>query len=172
VKATVKALGTAWLIGLLSALLPLHGMAAGVLMTLGPAHTHEAEPLGVKSGQSQDAHEHEHEHGDEQHDDEHAPGAAQQDPWNEQPREPHQHAENAAERHHHPADDTSVVGVDRLDQEDSALNISPGLVCLVALPTGPSSNALVALRNVCIAHSAWPSLTQHPSPPEQPPRLD
>lgn len=147
------------LVWLLAGLVPLQGMAAGVISVIGPMHIHKS---------TIDA----------------SPVLSDFRRTGTPPLAPHAthvatafgHFHGAATplRHHHPGGDASVVrlGDDGLQQvaEGDGLSISPTLAAFFALLPCALACFDPAPRSAPESPAAWPSLTHDPEPLERPPR--
>ncbi|MEO5883221.1 MAG: hypothetical protein ABIQ06_12460 [Caldimonas sp.] len=145
------------LVWLLACLLPLQGLAAGAIAVAGPTHTH-LPALSTRIVLDDFRRAPVRHFGGERH---------------VASTLGHFHDSDPAERHHHAADDPTVVidATDLLqtgDADDSGF--SPSLAVFVGLvselPTW-SSAAAPAPPN---AHPRWSPQTHHPAFPERPPR--
>jgi hypothetical protein len=142
------------LVWLLALLLPMQGVTAAALMAMGPLHVH-------KHVESAPAHAH-----------------ARQRASALEPRTAHilaafghVHASAAAERHHHPHADASVVhaaehaGPDRDDNR-----VSPSLASFVALVSQNAEPLPAGGAQPLVEPPAWFALTRYPKGIERPPR--
>lgn len=147
------------LVWLLAGLLPLQGMAAGVITVIGPAHIHKSmiDASLVLS-------------------DFRRAGTP--------PIAPHAthvttafghfHGADTPLRHHHPRSDASVVHIGDAGLQQGAeadeSSISPTLAAFVALLPSAARWLAPVLPHALASPAAWPSLTHDPEPLERPPR--
>jgi hypothetical protein len=144
--------GVVWL---LACLVLAQAIAASVLVTLGPAHTHEptSRPLVLEDVRR-------------------APSRLMHRPVHVLAAFGHFHSSGSPERHYHQRDDGRVVLLDEgslqlADDNDAAA--SPALA-LVALLASPARWLAPAGRSTPAWPAAWPSITNDPEPLERPPR--
>ena len=142
---------------LLACLVPLQGLAAGMIAAAGPAHTHKqmATTLVLEDFRR-------------------APASVSTPPTHVATAFGHFHGADTALRHHHPRGDASVVPADGAtlqaagDGEDAS--ISPSLAVFVALLPSAMAPLPAAPDAAAAAHAPWAPQTHCPALPERPPR--
>ncbi len=146
------------LLWVLACLIPLQGMAASVLATLGPAHVHRAANLAPP----------------ELEDFRRAPLHPALRLTHVDSMFGHFHSDAAPLRHHHAGRDATVVlvGDDAAQQVAGAdeSNLSPALGALVTMIPSVVAWLAPAPTSVRACGDAWASLTNDPEPFERPPR--
>jgi hypothetical protein len=145
---------------LLACLIPLQGMAAAVVTTIGTQHSHKVvveeklELSDFRRGVSNLA-----------------PRAAQA---HAALGLGHFHAADKPLRHFHPRSDTSVVRVDGGGFEGAAdgddLSISPAIGAFVAILPCAAAWPAPSSRSALASHDPWRPRTHEPTPFERPPR--
>ena len=145
------------LIRLLACLIPLHGLTAGVIATVGPAHTHQSSGSTLVL-----------------QDFRRAPVPTSTLPTHIATAFGHFHGSDTPLHHHHAHGDASVVFADGAalqgagDGEDGS--VSPGLAFFFALLSSPMTSLPDAPDASAAAHAPWAPLTHCPALPERPPR--
>ncbi|MEO8525652.1 MAG: hypothetical protein ABI460_13090 [Caldimonas sp.] len=141
---------------LLACLVPLHGLAAGMIAAIGPAHSHKAMASIVLE------------------DFRRAPAQITVLPTHVATAFGHFHAAGSSQRHHHARGDASVVLADGEALQSSGdgddLGISPTLAMFVALLPSGIAWSPATLDAVAASHAPWVPETHHPALPERPPR--
>ena len=150
---------------LLAALVPLQGLAAGMIAAVGPAHTLKSvataqTPLATALllGDFRRAPVHIE-----------APSTHVATAFG------HFHATQGPLRHHHACGDVSVVLADgnalQSNGDGEDLSISPTLALFVALIPSAMAPLPAAPDATTASHAPWAPQTHHPALPEHPPRV-
>ncbi len=142
---------------LLACLVPLQGLAAGVIAAVGPAHTHQ--PM-VTSLVLEDFRR--------------APASVSTLPTHIATALGHFHGADAPLRHHHARGEGSVVLADSAALQGAGdggdVSISPSLAVFVALLPSAMASLPAAPDAAAAAHAPWAAQTHCPALPERPPR--
>jgi len=142
---------------LLACLVPLQGLAAGMIAAVGPAHTHKSMGTTLVL-----------------EDFRRAPASVSTLPTHVATSFGHFHNADTPLRHHHARGDGSVVLADGAalqaagDGDDAG--ISPSLAVFVALLPSAMASLTVAPDAAAAAHAPWTPQTHCPALPERPPR--
>ena len=142
---------------LLACLVPLQGLAAGMIAAVGPAHTHKpmATTLVLEDFRR-------------------APASVSTLPTHVATIFGHFHAPATPLRHHHARGDASVILADGAalqsagDSDDAS--IGPSLAVFVALLPSAITPLPAAPAAAMAAHAPWAPQTHCPALPERPPR--
>ena len=142
---------------LLACLMPLQGLAAGMIAAVGPAHTHKpmAATLVLEDFRR-------------------APASVSTLPTHVATALGHFHDADTPRRHHHAHGDASIVFADGMalqaagDNDDAG--ISPALAVFVALLPSAMTLLPAARDGAAAAHAPWAPQTHCPALPERPPR--
>ena len=150
---------------LLAALVPLQGLAAGMIAAMGPAHTHKAVTARQTIVATALALE----------DFRRAPTSVAAKPTHVATAFGHFHATQAPLRHHHARGDDSVVLADGAALQSNGggeeLSISPTLALFVARLPSAMASLPAAPVAAAASHAPWAPQTHCPALPERPPRV-
>jgi hypothetical protein len=142
---------------LLACLVPLQGLAAGMIAAIGPAHSHKIVATAIVL-----------------EDFRRAPSQLAAPPTHVATAFGHFHAGETSQRHHHARGDASVVLADGEALPSSGdgddLSISPTLAMFVALLPSGLAWLPATLDAVAASRAPWVPETHHPALPERPPR--